>query len=400
MSSKHFSWLLIATVLLGALVLLLPGRTSKVSEFDQQVLLPGFAEQVNDADRVEVITAGNITVATLQRQDDTWVVAESGNYPADWPQLRELLAQLARAEIVEPKTSNPEYFSRLGVSDVASDDSQATLLRISGTGLDSAILVGNAAEGRAGQYVRVADGERAVLIDQTLKLPAGAKDWLQRDIVDISDAEVVEVEVTHPDGSVIRATKASADDADFALQDIPEGREVLSSWSVNSMANALANLQLDSVVPADTVDFSSATKFRLLTADGLEVVAEVAGVTAAADPTEVSDPTEAPTSNWLRLSARAYAPEPVVAEATEAGQIAEDEPAEVMAEDSAETSATDESAADEIETEDAVDAEQRAAEINRRVNGWAFEIPSYKADPMTRQMDDLLKALPDNPDAE
>lgn len=381
MSRKHFSWLLVATLVLGALVVLLPGRTSKESEFEVRTLLPGLAGQVNNVDRVEVVKAGNVTVATLQRQDDRWVVAEFGGYAADWPQLRGLLANLAQAEVIEPKTANPEYFSRLGVGDVANEDSQATLLKLSGTGIDSAVLVGNAAEGREGQYVRLDGGDRALLVNQSLDIPATAKDWLQRDIVDISDAEVVEVEVLHADGSQVRALKASADDDDFVLQDIPQGREVLSAWSVNSMANALAKLQLDAVAKADTVDFSGATKFRLLTADGLEVLAEIAEVAEAGPAADGDDPAAGTaTRTWLKLAANHYVKED--AEAAETIEAVEGESADAAG------------PADEPGEEAAQDAEQRAAEINRRVNGWAYEIPSYKADAMTKEMDELLKALP------
>jgi hypothetical protein len=392
MSRKHFSWLLGATILLGMVVFLLPGRTSKDSEMATQALLPGLAERINQVEQVEVVRGGNETQATLQRRDNGWVVAEFGNYAADWPQLRELLASLARAEIVEPKTANPDYFSRLGVSDVSNADSKATLLRLKGGGDDVAILVGNTAEGRDGQYVRLLDGERALLIDQSLKVPAEGKDWLQRDIVNIADTEVVEVEVLHADGAQISAIKASADDTDFALQDIPEGREVLSAWSVNSMANALANLQLDSVAMAEDVDFSGATKFRLLTADGLEVLAEVAEV---ADPASAEGSTEdapAATKTWLRLSAQSHeAAKPAADDAAEPATAGQES---VDPGDSGQAADTGDSAeADSAETP--VDATQRAEEINQRVSGWAYEIPSYKASALTKRMDDLLKALPE-----
>ena len=35
--------------------------------------------------------------------------------------------------------------------------------------------------------------------------------------------------------------------------------------------------------------------------------------------------------------------------------------------------------------------QDRAAEINRRVSGWAYAIPQYKYDVLTRRMSDLLK---------
>lgn len=396
MSRKHFSWLLAATVVLGVLVFLLPGGTSKFSEKESQILLPGLADSVNQIDQVEVTGAGNVLLATLQRRDNAWVVDEFGGYAADWPQLRDLLASLARAEVIEPKTSNPEYFSRLGVSDVESADSEATLLRLKGGGDEYAVLVGNAAEGQDGQYVRLFNGDRALLIDQSLKLPASPKDWLQRDIVNISDAEVVEVEVTHPDGSLVRAVKASADDDDFVLQDVPQGREVLSSWSVNSMANALANLQLDSVAKADTVDFSQATRFRLLTADGLEIEAEIAAVPAPASTDEAA--AAMPAKTWLRLSAQSYQADGNAAE--DSGSAASEPPpgdadATIADENAANESTAEPAGPESPEAEDAETAAERAEGINQRVSGWAFEIPSYKADAMTKQMDDLLKALPE-----
>ncbi len=384
MSSKHFSWLLVATLLIGALVVLLPGRTSKDSEFEVVALLPGLAEQVNRVDQVQVITAGDQTVASLKRQDDRWVVEEFQGYTANWPKLRELLAAMAKAEIIEPKTTNAEYFHRLGVSDVANAESKATLLRLKGEQLEMAILVGNAAEGREGQYVRLLDGDRALLIDQQLDLPAEAKDWLQRDIVNISDAEVVEFSLQRADGSQIKAIKTSADDDDFVLQDIPKGREALSAWSVNSMANALSNLQLDTVAAADTVDFSGASHFSLLTADGLEVLAELAAVDE---------------QNWLRLSASVHelaAPEALADSDAESGQDldevagATDEIANDLAGDEAAVTADEE--AGQTET----DVQQRADEINQRVSGWAYAIPTFKADAMNKQLDDLLKPLPDS----
>ncbi len=376
MSKKHFSWLLIATVLIVVVVILLPGRTGKESDIEVATLLPGLAEQVNSVDQLQVITAGEKTLASLRRQDQSWVVEEFHNYPADWPKLRNLLSALAKARIVEPKTANPEYFARLGVSDVKDEDSKAILLRLQGGKDPMAVLIGNAADDRDGQYVRLADGDRALLIDQQLDLPADAKGWLQRDIVNISDAEVVEFSVKHADGSVIEASKASADDDDFVLQGIPEGREIQSSWSVNSMANALSNLQLDAVAAVDTVDFSAATQFRLLTADGLEVLAEV---------------TDFEEQRWLRLNAQVYtAPGAESAVDERAGEAA---PTEIVAETEAGTSA-DTAAPPAADVEAEGEAPQRAAEINQRVQGWAYAIPGYKADTMNKHMEDLLKPLP------
>lgn len=389
MSKKHFSWLLIATVLIGLVVFLLPGKTGKESGSDTEVatLLPGLAEQANSINQLQVVTAGEKTLVTLRRQEQGWVVEEFHNYAADWTQLRNLLSALAKARIVEPKTSNPEYFARLGVSDVKDENSEASLLRLQSEQGQFAVLVGKAAEGRDGQYVRLADGDRALLIDQKLDLPADAKGWLARDIINISDAEVVEFSSRQADGSEIRASKASADDDDYVLQDLPEGREILSAWSVNSMANALSSLQLDAVAAADTIDFSKASQFRLLTADGLEVLADVADFDG---------------QKWLRLNAQVYTAPGTGADDQAAETESTATGSEAVAAESAEVETVDAETADAGSTPAVVDDEakagpaaaERAAEINQRVQGWAYAIPSFKADTMNKQMEDLLKPLP------
>ena len=181
MSRKYFSWLLGATLLVGVLVVMLPSRTSKESEFEARELFPNLTERVNQLDRVQVSGAGNKPIATLVRSDAGWSVAELHDYPADWPALRDLLAALAKARLVEAKTSNPEYFSRLGVSDIDAEDSAATLLQLGNEEDGMALLVGNPAEGRDGQYVRLAGADQAWLIDQQLNLPGEARDWLNRE---------------------------------------------------------------------------------------------------------------------------------------------------------------------------------------------------------------------------
>lgn len=373
MSRKHFSWLLVATLLVGVVVFLLPGPTGKESEFDVQPLFPGLAEQVNDIDLVRVIGPGNEAIATLQRKDDAWVVDEFGGYPADWAELKSVLAALAQASVVEPKTSNPDYFDRLGVVDISSNDSTATLLRLGADDAGMSVLIGDAAEGREGQYVRLEGGDRALLIDQRLNLPTTAKDWLQREIIDIADSEVVEVNISHANGESLAALKTSADDDDFVLQGIPEGREALSAWSVNNLASALSNLQLDDVSTEDQVDFSSASQFSLLTADGLEINAEVVAMDE---------------QHWLRLSAAMRE-----AEVVETEEADSSDPEKL---DQGEPGASEEPADAAAEQDDPeAETRLRADDINQRVNGWAYAIPAYKAEIMNKRMADVLKALPE-----
>ena len=389
MSRKHFSVLLALTFAVALLVLFIPGKTGKESDFDQTLLLPGLQEQVNDLDRLDFTGAGGETIATLSRSEGAWRVEEAAGYRADWERLRKLLADLAQAEIVEPKTANPDYYDRLGVEDVSGPDAGGTQVGFPGESGLAAVIVGNRAQGRSGQYVRLAGAAGSALIDRELDLPASASDWLEKDIVDISDSEVVEVEIVHADGERIVARKASADDEDFVLEDVPEGREIRSAWTVNSLANSLSVLTLEGVAEEGDIDWSEATRFGLVTADGLRVDVDLAAVAQSNGSEGEGDAAAADSEAeyWIRVRAGLY--QTAVGSAVEApedqgvGQVQDGIEAEAEGEGSAE-SPTDDTTTD--------DPAERAREINERVGGWAYRIPQYKSDSMNKRMEDLLQA--------
>jgi len=368
MSRKHFTWLLAITAVVAALVLMVPVKTGKESGLVRTRLLPGLEQKVNDLDWLRFTGVGNATLATLQRAEGQWQVVESGGYRADWNRLRTLLKDLSQAEIVETKTANPEYYNRLGVADVSLPDASGVRIDFGEDSGLPAVIIGQRAQGREGQYARVEGTAESALIDRQLDLPTDATSWLDRSIVDISDAEVVGLDIQHADGERIVASKKSADDENFELQGIPEGREIRSAWTVNSLADGLTALTLEGVAPDSAIDWAGAVHYGLVTADGLRIDAELVAVPAAGGAADDSageagkDETEPASDYWIRLQAGLYQT------AVESGVTAPEEDA-------------------------AAETGKRAEGINQRVSGWAYRIPKYKFDGMTRRMEDLLKAL-------
>ncbi|MBT8048643.1 MAG: DUF4340 domain-containing protein [Xanthomonadales bacterium] len=357
MSRKHFSWLLFITFLVAALVLMLPGKTGRESSLEQSDFLPQLAARANEVEWLRLTGAGDAVIATLTRDGNAWVVEEGAGYRADWGQLKSVLAGLANARIVEVKTDNPDYYTRLGVEDVSAAEAAGVMLEFAeGSGIP-AVIVGNDANARAGQYVRLRDSAASVLIDSRVNLPKTTSGWLDKDIIDISDAEVVEYTIEHPDGVIVEATKASADDEDFELQEIPEGREIRSAWTVNAPANSLAALTLEAVLPAADLNWDEPVQFRLLTADGLTIDSELVTV-------QTKDEDSSGEEHWLKLRAGVFT--------------------------TAVENAYSAAAKDDSETR------FRAGEINRRVDGWAYRVPRYKYDSIARKMEDMLQPAGDN----
>lgn len=266
---------------------------------------------------------------TLSGDGGQWVLVEQQNYPADTSKLRQLLLSLADAKKLEEKTSKAEMYGRLGVEDTSAD-SQGTEIRLRGPDSDRAIIIGKLAQ-REYRYARIPGEEKSWLIDQNPTLPNELSGWLLPEILDIDSTTVKSVTITHSDGETIHIDKEDAAVTDYTASDIPDGRELSYPSVVDGIAGVLRGLNLESVAAASEPeqDDSAATSV-FTTFDGLEITVR----------SSVRDE-----NTWITVSANHS------------------------------------------------DAESGQAEkINDRVDGWEYQIQSYKASQLRRRWDDILKA--------
>ncbi|MCW8926196.1 MAG: DUF4340 domain-containing protein [Xanthomonadales bacterium] len=359
---RNFIYLAALTLLAVLLVVFTAQRgDSPQPSTEGDLLLPAIASRINAVDSVEIVTKGNRTVVRLHRVDDHWLVEEMHDYRADWPKLRSLLADLAQARVIETKTDNSSYYARLGVEDIAAEDAAGKLVKLGIGDQSTAVVVGKSAQGRTGQYARLQDQAGSVLLDREFNIPDQALDWVDRKIIDINSAEVAEVEVIHPDGQRVLVTRVSADQANFELAGIPEGREIKSNWVVNSLASTLSLLEMKSVRPAaGDIDWSTAVRMRLLTFSGMEIMAEFL---------------KQDDDYLMRLSAA--------------------HPAAVVATNKAENAEAEESTDGNVEQQAMADVARAVDDINQRVSGWVYSIENYKFDAVVKKPEDLLKPLED-----
>ena len=316
------------------------------------VLIPGLKDGINNVNSILIERAGDDAVS-VQRQAGDWVVENKGGYRASVSKIREVLLAIADARILERKTANPELYSALGVRDPEIEDSEGVRLIVAGEGVGAAVIIGNANQG-SNRYVRLVDEAQSLLIDKNPDLPTDASGWLEEALIDIDGAEVRAAQISHTGGAVIRIDKSSAEQTDFDVVDIPEGRELSYSTVANGIGSALSDLNLDDVRPAVEADATAVTTFE--TFDGRTITANVFTADDEA---------------WVSFAA-AYAP-----------PEAEPEP-----EDAADGEAAAADGANGGETEDA------AAEVenfNARVAGWQFKIPDFKLNQLTRGWEDILK---------
>ena len=352
---RSFLYLAVLTLIaLSAVVFLVSKDGSSEKPVVEAFFLPGIAGQINDVSRVEIVTAGNSPVATLVRDEAQWRVEQMGGYRADWSKLQALLAALAQARVIEPKTDNPEYYGRLGVEDVTADNAASMLVRFSIGDQTTGILIGRQAQGRQGTYVRLEDTPASALVDREFEVPAQLIDWTDSRIIDISSSEVAEIEIIHPSSERVLATRISADQTDFNLAGLLAERELKSSWAVNSLGSVFTMLDMETVRPAGNIDWTDAIKIRVLGFSGMEILADLV---------QLED------EYLLRL--HASHPAASIVQGDEEGTVGQQE----------------------IEKQAEEDVAGMVDAINLKVDGWAYGISKQKFEAMVKKPEDLLKPL-------
>ncbi len=324
---------LVTMLLVAVLVLEFSDRSAPRRTDDR--LLPQFEAHVAGIVKVSVTTPDTGTV-TLQRDDGQWTVTERDGYPADLDTLRELISALARARIVEEKTSNPALYDRLGVN-APDAGGNGTQIELSGADVSRVVILGDVAR-RTLRYARVDDDPTSYLISANPRVPSSPSDWLDTKLIDIAADDVRRVQIAHADGETVIVEKSSPEQSDVTVVGVPEGRELSYPTVANGIVGALSSVELDDVRPGG--EFVPVTTTTFETWDGRSVQ-----VTSFADGDE----------RWFEFSA----------------------------------AASDDQGRDDADRSDG-NGGSTARLIADRLSGWHYRLPDYKANLLTRRWSDLL----------
>jgi hypothetical protein len=193
------------------------------------------------------------------------------------------------------------------------------------------LIVGKPSSAKSG-YVRVPTTQQALLAAPSLSVDADPKRWLDHTLLDISQDRVKQVEEKPSEGPGFTASREKKEQTDFTVSNIPKGRELSSPVAADSIAGALGGLTLDDVRKAGSAGDPKVSHAIFHTFDGLEV--DVAGHKDGSH-------------DLIAITARSTAKE----------------------------------TADE------------AQKLTTQLQGWEYEIPSYKYDTIFTSMDSLLKPV-------
>ena len=293
------------------------------------LVLPGLEGVLNTITEIR-LTKGDETHTTLKKGTSDWVVAER-DYPADSGKVRKFLLDLGALNVVEEKTRTPANYPQLGVEDTTSPKATGTRVAVVTPAKVYELIIGKSSSAKSG-YVRVPTTEQALLAAPALSVDADPKRWLDHTLIDIHQDRVKEVEETPAEGPGYTVSREKKEQTDFNVSNIPKGRELTSPVAADPIAGALGGMTFDDVHKAATPGDGKISHALYRTFDGLEL--DIAGRKDGAH-------------DLITFTVRSTAKE----------------------------------TADE------------AQKLTAQLQGWEYEIPSYKYDSIFHSMDDLLKPV-------
>ena len=264
-----------------------------------KLMFPGLTAQLEKTQKIEIVHQGKPT--TIERHGSTWGLVDRDLYPVQETKLRGMLTALTELRLVEPRTADPSQYSQLGVETPDSKDAtgSANLLRItdaSGKPL-AALIVGHRRVRTQGNvpeevYVRRPDEKQSWLAEGSLQVDADPQLWLDRDIMNLDHARIVDVTATRGDSTI----DLTRDGSKLALK-APADHPKLDDYKLEDVSRALELLTFQDVHKSDDKAGAPAGHAVFTTKDGMAIT-----VTVFHPPVEAAAKPSADKEIWVRFA--------------------------------------------------------------------------------------------------
>tara|TARA_E500000331_G_scaffold120642_1_gene117737 strand:- start:27 stop:1094 length:1068 start_codon:yes stop_codon:yes gene_type:complete len=348
MTPKSVLVLAAATVLsVAAAVVSLKVNQGYATSAGDGLLFPGLLDKV---DRVTKVTVNDKDqkIVMIRTEAGSWQVPASDGYSASIPQVQKSILQVAQLVYFEKKTANVKRYERLHLEDIERADSEARRIRLFQS--DGAVLAdlivgkkrynlpGTIPEGA---YIRKPGDPQTWLASGEIDVEVKLKTWLRNSILNIREEDVLSAEIRHPGGEVVRISKENTKDRNFSLHDIPEGKKLRYESDPDNIANVVEDLEMLDARRADKIDFAADKTVTGTYISRSGLIAVVSAVKVGED-------------DWVKVKLTA---KPDAQTTKEKGR---------------------ESAA------------KIAEQVTDRIDGWAFKVPSFKAERLRRGTKEML----------
>lgn len=306
--------------------------------FEPQPVVPGLADVVNNIGEVMVETRESVFHAS-RTEEGSWVIVERNNFPANIAMVRSAAVGMSELQALEPRTAQPELLDRLGLGAPA-DGGEATrvVLRNREGQTIGDILIGNNQgvsdpQGLNRIYVRRTGENQSWLARGSMTVQSEIGEWLDKNVIDVDREQIRSARFTPSEGAAFTLARESEEETNYALDNIPAGRELSYPGVTFGPATAISNFTFEDVRLVSEIDFSDATEIVTETFDGVQIIVQVAQESDIA---------------WASLAAM---------------------------------------------SDGEIEQQQQADFINLAGHGWAFQLPEFTAQSFLTTRDSLLAPL-------
>jgi hypothetical protein len=372
MNSKTLVILIAASFLATAAALVALNQSKAATEDTIQVeaFWPNLKDTINDADKLVITT--NDDQVTLAKDGDLWTVPQKEGYPASLENVRRLLLEISAIETIEPKTKNPDLFSKIDLVD-PEDDAESNGVKIEVFDGSSALASFIAGKRKAAEFgstvdpmlfVRKTDENQTWLAKGSISAKKPITQWMDNVLLSLTMGQVREAKLEFGDGEVVEISKQRPSDNLYDLKDMPEGFEFTYPSVTQGIVRPLNRMTLNDIVEPESIDFSSTetVKSTFLTFEGMTITAHV-----------------------LDQDGKSYAKFDISYNEYDRYEFDEIDREREMAEKDTPTNT--------YKMNEPTEAAEEAERIKARLTGWVYEIPTYQARAMSQRKDAMIKEI-------
>ncbi len=227
-----------------------------------ELTFEGLADAVNETSQISLKQGKE--VVTLIQAEGKWQVQERSGYVADESKVVALLKGLARSERREPKTTNPDRFDRLGLTD------EAILIGLKDKAGKSLLdfKMGKRKEGANGRSLTYTfrEGEtRAWLVTALAEAQPQPIWWLDKKLLEIDEKRVKTISYGHT------VLNRAAEGDGFVVSNLKKDEVAVADWKLGQPVRTLADVELADVRHVANPLMTPSGTLSVQTQDGLTV---------------------------------------------------------------------------------------------------------------------------------
>lgn len=287
---------------------------------------------------------------TLKRAGSGFVVEDKDNYPADTKMINNLLTSCMDIRTVELYTEDEKNYKDLGVSE---EDAQSVVKFLDSSGaIITGVIIGKDCPSGGMYYGRRVYDNKVYVMDNVPWPGVSPLEYIDRNLISMSKAEIESITVTSPQDSYTLVPEANSTEA--VLKEIPAGKKEKKN-ECNQVFSAIMNLAFDDV---NSVSQMPGLKFdreyTCLLKDSTLYLIEIA---------------KKDSKTYVKCNV----------DFTDKTQVVKEQGVESQ---------------EELQKKEAkLLAREKARKLQETFGGWVYEIPSYKADYMTKPLAELVEDI-------